>query len=111
MDLQDQLRNIFPNHKFSEISNSDNKKSLITNKQSSPLICKYEKRNGRPHTIIEGFENINNHQIKSLAKKIKQVFSVGGSVKQYSIMIQGNNRKEIMNFLKSEGYNVKRVGG
>lgn len=111
MDLKDQLRNIFPNHKFSEISNSDNKKSPIINKQSSPLICKYEKRNGRPNTIIEGFENINNHQIKSLAKKIKQVFSVGGSVKQYSIIIQGNIRNEIMSFLKSEGYNVKRVGG
>ena len=111
MDLQDQLRNIFSNHKFSEISNSDNKKRLIIKKQSSPLICKYEKRNGRPHTIVEGFENINNHEIKSLAKKIKQVFSVGGSVKKNSIIIQGNNRQEIMNLLMSEGYNVKRVGG
>tara|TARA_Y100001954_G_scaffold206251_1_gene228816 strand:+ start:424 stop:567 length:144 start_codon:yes stop_codon:yes gene_type:complete len=46
-----------------------------------------------------------------IAKSIKQKFSVGGSVKGYSIIIQGNIRVDIMNFLSSLGYNVKRVGG
>ena len=74
-------------------------------------MCKYEKRNGRPTTIIEGFEKIKKEEIKLIAKSIKQKFSVGGSVKGYSIIIQGNIRSDIMNFLSLIGYKVKRVGG
>ena len=111
MDLQDQLKNFFPNHKISENTTSDFSKATNSHTQTSPLLCKYEKRNGRPTTIIEGFEKIKKDDIKLIAKSIKQKFSVGGSVKGYSIIIQGNIRDDIMNFLSSIGYNVKRVGG
>ena len=111
MDLQDQLRNHFPDHKFSEKTSSIQKKANISHTQINPLICKYEKRNGRPTTIIEGFEKIKKEEIKLIAKSIKQKFSVGGSVKGYSIIIQGNIRSDIMNFLSLIGYKVKRVGG
>jgi len=111
MDLQDQLRNFFPNHKFSESSSTEHKKTAISHTQTTPLLCKYEKRNGRSTTIIEGFEKIKKEDIKLIAKSIKQKFSVGGSVKGYSIIIQGNIRSDIMNFLSLMGYKVKRVGG
>ena len=111
MDLQDQLRNFFPNHKISDNPISEDKKTAISHTQTSPLLCKYEKRNGRPTTIIEGFEKIKKEEIKLIAKSIKQKFSVGGSVKGYSIIIQGNIRSDIMNFLSLIGYKVKRVGG
>ena len=111
MDLQDQLRNFFPDHKFSENTSSVHKKASISHSQKNPLICKYEKRNGRPTNIIEGFEKIKKEEIKLIAKSIKQKFSVGGSVKGYSIIIQGNIRSDVMNFVSSMGYNVKRVGG
>ena len=111
MDLQDQLRNFFPDHKFSEKTSFVQKKATISHFQTNPLICKYEKRNGRPTTIIEGFEKIKKEEIKLIAKSIKQKFSVGGSVKGYSIIIQGNIRSDIMNFLSLIGYKVKRVGG
>ena len=111
MDLQDQLKNIFPDHKFSDNSTDETKTSNYSHSQSNPLICKYEKRNGRPTIIIDGFENIKKPEIKLLAKKIKQKFSVGGSVKDYTIIIQGNIRVEIMSFLTAIGYKVKRVGG
>ena len=111
MDLQDQLRNFFPNHKLSENSISEDKKTPNSHTQASPLLCKYEKRNGKPNTIIEGFEKIKKDEIKLIAKSIKQKFSVGGSIKGYSIIIQGNIRGDIMNFLSSMGYKVKRIGG
>ena len=111
MDLQDQLRNFFSDHKFSKKTSSIQKKANISHTQINPLICKYEKRNGRPTTIIEGFEKIKKEEIKLIAKSIKQKFSVGGSVKGYSIIIQGNIRSDIMNFLSLIGYKVKRVGG
>ncbi len=111
MDLQDQLRNFFPNHKISENPNSEDKKIANSHTQISPLLCKYEKRKGKPNTIIEGFEKIKKEEIKLIAKSIKQKFSVGGSIKGYSIIVQGNIRDDIMNFLSSMGYKVKRIGG
>ena len=111
MDLQDQLKNIFPNHTISDDKVIESNTSSYSHSQNNPLFCKYEKRNGRPTIIIEGFDNIKKPQIKLLAKKIKQKFSVGGSVKDYSIIIQGNIRNEIMIFLSEIGYKVKRVGG
>ena len=40
--------------------------------QKEPLICKFEKkgRNGKPVTIIEGFEG-NDDMLKQISKKIK----------------------------------------
>ena len=49
--------------------------------------------------------------MKKIARSIKQKFSVGGSVKNNSIIIQGNFRDEIMKHLSVIGFKVKRVGG
>ena len=104
MDLQDQLRNFFPNHKISENPISEYKKTTNSHTQTSPLLCKYEKRKGKPNTIIEGFEKIKKEEIKLIAKSIKQKFSVGGSIKGCSIIIQGNIRDDIMNVDKMRSF-------
>ena len=51
MDLQDQLKNLFPDHAPSEESVQNEESTLWL--QDDPLICKYEKRKGKPITIIE----------------------------------------------------------
>ena len=67
-------------------------------------------RGGKTVTIIKGFAG-SNEELKSLEKSIKKKFSVGGSVKAGDIVIQGNIRDDIINFLISKNYNVKRIGG
>ena len=107
MDLKDQLKNLFPEHKETELANIE--KSTIW-LQEEPLLCKYEKRKGKPITIIEGYAGADD-DFKSLAKDLKKKFSVGGSFKNDIIIIQGDYRDKIMSFLKELGFNVKRVGG
>ncbi|MGB5319236.1 translation initiation factor [Eudoraea sp.] len=109
MDLQDQLKNLFPDHiPEKEVDNSvPNKKVGL---QENPLICKYEKRKGKPITIIEGYEGSEN-ELKNLAKILKKKFSVGGTVKNGGIIIQGDFRDQIMEHLITIGFMTKRVGG
>ena len=109
MDLQDQLKNLFPDH----VPEPDNAQKAVKSTvwlQDEPLICKYEKRKGKPITIIEGYNGATS-DFKQLAKELKQMLSVGGSFKNEQIIIQGDYRDKIMDFLKSKGFNVKRVGG
>jgi|TARA_B110000908_G_C9794257_1_gene245767 translation initiation factor 1 len=107
MDLQDQLKNLFPEHKLSEINYSNDE---VKRSQEEPIICKYEKRKGKPITILENFK-INNSEIKTIAKDLKKSLSVGGTVKENYIIIQGDYRDKIMKILNSKGFETKRVGG
>ncbi|MFD0962424.1 translation initiation factor [Pseudofulvibacter geojedonensis] len=107
MDLKDQLKNLFPDHQESE--DEVIKKSNVW-LQEEPLLCKYEKRKGKATTIIDGYTGATS-DFKQLAKEIKQMLSVGGSFKDDTIIIQGDYRDKIMEFLKDKGFKVKRVGG
>lgn len=107
MDFKDQLKNLFPEHIESE--EPEVEKSTIW-LQDDPIICKYEKRKGKPITILEGYTGAT-EDFKILAKEIKTKLSVGGSFKDDKIIIQGDYRDKIMKMLKEKGFNVKRVGG
>jgi translation initiation factor 1 len=109
MDLQDQLKNLFPDHKVTESKDTQPKKDSIW-LQDDPIICKYEKRKGKPITILEGYNGAA-EDFKKLAKELKTTLSVGGSFKDDKIIIQGDYRDKIMEILKEKGFNVKRVGG
>lgn len=107
MDLKDQLKSLFPEHVSEEVY--ETKKNHFW-WQNEPLICKYEKRKGKPITIIEGFNGAND-DFKKLAKEMKTLLSVGGSFKDDTIIIQGDYRDKIMKLLQEKGFKVKRVGG
>ena len=109
MDLEEQLKQLFPDHKNTEKSEHKEAKSDLW-MQDDPIICKYEKRKGKPITILEGYTG-SNADFKVLTKQLKTMLSVGGSYKDNKIIIQGNYRDKIMSFLKDKGFNVKRVGG
>lgn len=109
MDLQDQLKNLFPDHIQEEPAETENQGNDIW-MQDDPILCKYEKRKGKPITILEGYTGAT-EDFKLLAKEIKTKLSVGGSFKDDKIIIQGDYRDKIMQMLKEKGFNVKRVGG
>lgn len=109
MDISDQLKNLFPDHVPEERTSEKVSKPSYW-MQEAPIICKYEKRKGKPITILEGYTGAD-ADFKKLAKELKSFLSVGGSYKNDTIIIQGDYRDKIMNFLKEKGFSVKRVGG
>lgn len=109
MDLKDQLKNLFPDHE-PEDNASDEKEMDGIWLQDDPILCKYEKRKGKPITILEGYTGAD-EDFKKLAKELKTKLSVGGSFKDDKIIIQGDFRGKIMAILKEKGFAVKRVGG
>lgn len=109
MDLQDQLKNLFPDHEPQPEQPAETVSPEL-HIQKEPLICKFEKRNGKPVTIIEGYQG-SDEDFKILSKEIKTKFGVGGSFRGGEMLIQGDYRDKIMNLLKDKGFRVKRVGG
>lgn len=108
MDLQDQLKNLFPDHIPENKEPEAVKRDIWL--QDDPIICKYEKRKGKPITILEGYNGAES-DFKKLAKVLKTSLSVGGSFKNGKIIIQGDYRDKIMEMLIAKGFKVKRVGG
>jgi len=97
MDFKDQLKNLFPDHIIEDEPVKVNKSNIWL--QDEPLLCKYEKRKGKPITIIEGYNGAVK-DFKILAKEIKTKLSVGGSFKNESIIIQGDYRDKIMEIFR-----------
>ena len=67
-------------------------------------------RKGKTVTTLFGFD-LDDTALKQLGKQLKQNCGTGGSVKDGMIIIQGDHRKSIENFLKKSGYKVKIAGG
>ena len=67
-------------------------------------------RGGKEATVIWGVPG-GESELKSLGKAIKQHLSVGGSVKDGEIAIQGDHVNAVLTFLKQKGLRAKKAGG
>ena len=98
------------NKDFEFDTNSNIEETLANNKQTLEAHLDKKNRGGKIATIIKGFQG-SEEDLKTLGKLLKTKCGVGGAVKDNEIIIQGNFRDKIIELLKNEGYNVKRVGG
>lgn len=67
-------------------------------------------RNGKGVTVVSGFDS-NEHDLKTMAKKLKQLCGTGGTAKDGTIEIQGDQRQKIKEYLLSQDLQVKISGG
>lgn len=67
-------------------------------------------RKGKGVTTISGLD-VDEKELKDLAKQLKKLCGTGGSVKEHTIEIQGDNRDKIKTFLEKKNFTVKLAGG
>jgi translation initiation factor 1 len=67
-------------------------------------------RKGNGVSIIVGLA-MDEENLKTLAKQLKQKLGIGGSVKHGHIELQTGQREQIKDYLQSQGYQVKIAGG
>ena len=86
------------------------KETLTPKDQYLEVWIDKKHRGGKVATLVKGFIG-SEEDLKALGKLLKTKCGVGGSAKYGEIIIQGNMREKVMEILKKEGYNYKRVGG
>ena len=67
-----------------------------------------KQRAGKVVTLVHGFEG-KEEDILNLSKQLKSVCGTGGSVKDDTIIVQGENRQKIFEWLQKNGYKQVRV--
>jgi translation initiation factor 1 len=87
-------------------------KSVDTLPNDQQLLRIWLKRlgGGRLLTVVKEYVGTE-EDLQSLGKLLKMKCSSGGTVKNGEILIQGDHRDKIVNFLNKNGYKVKLSGG
>ncbi len=67
-------------------------------------------RNGKGVTTLSGFE-LPDAELQALTKQLKQLCGTGGTVKNWIIEIQGDQRDRLKVELEKRGFKVKFAGG
>jgi translation initiation factor 1 len=99
-----------PNFQYQQEEQSE-EETLIASQQKLYVSIDKKQRAGKEVTLIEGFIG-KEEDLKELGKMLKSKCGVGGTVKDFEILIQGNFKDKIYDLLVKEGYTqTKKKGG
>ena len=69
-------------------------------------------RKGKEVTLVEGFNpDLHGEMARSVAKSLKALCGAGGGWKDGVVLLQGDHRQRVADWLTREGYAIKHKGG
>lgn len=86
----------------------DEVETLPNAEQPLRVILETKHRAGKTVTIVYGFEG-KIADMESMGKALKNHCGTGGSVKDGEIIIQGDHRQKVFQYLKQKGYNKVKL--
>ncbi|HEY4875944.1 MAG TPA: translation initiation factor [Puia sp.] len=90
-----------PNFQFEE--SNENAETLLPKQQKLRIKLETKHRAGKAVTLITGFIGTN-EDLEELGKKLKSFCGTGGSAKDGEIIIQGDQRDKVLQWLLKNDY-------
>ena len=96
-----------PNFHFEE--ENESLATLSASQQKLKVRLDTKHRAGKAVTLIEGFVG-KDEDLQEIGKKLKTFCGTGGSAKDGEIIVQGDQREKVMQWLKKNGFTqAKRI--
>ncbi len=90
--------------------NQEEQPTLPPQQQDLRVMLDKKMKGGKKATLVTGFVGTED-DLTALAKQLKNLCAAGGSASEGIILVQGDFRQKIMDFLVKKGYKVKLSGG
>lgn len=98
-----------PNFQF-QPEQEEEPETLTSNQQMLRILLDKKQRAGKSVTLITGFIG-KTDDLEKLGKQLKNFCGTGGSVKDGEVIIQGDQREKILQWLLKNGYaKSKKIG-
>ena len=81
--------------------------TLPVEQQQLKITLDKKQRAGKVVTLITGFEG-KEEDLEKLSKQLKTFCGTGGSVKENAIIVQGDNKEKVFQWLYKNGYKLTR---
>ena len=97
-----------PDFKYETNESELEAETLRPERQKLYVSLDKKQRGGKKVTLITGFIGTSD-DLKDLAKELKTLCGAGGAAKDNEILVQGDFRDKVVDFLVKKGYKAKRA--
>lgn len=107
MSKKNDIRNVVysTNKDFEYVFEEDTTETLSVDKQRLRVILDTKNRAGKKVTLVSNFQG-KLEDLEDLSKKLKTKLGVGGTVKDFEIVLQGDYVQKTKDILKGFGYKI-----